>query len=381
MAHNIGVMELHTDSENIYNEASFAKYCKTNVTIFTTQLLYDRVAPFFKSSKNEYTWILQQKEETLLSFLKRVEKYCNDKIDLLFMNTFNVLPHHQLIYYFFRPKCKTVLVIGRIEWFFVVWQPIRYLSIKQFILSILFNISQLIRKRTLPHFDGIWVENRDAYNYAISAGYKKKIACLTFQFYAGDVQRHEYDNKCKFIVIGTLCDSRRDYNGLLNAFEKMLDSGRKDISLTLLGGPVDLKGYQTIDRCRKLKERGLDVTFYTDYVPEEIVNEKISSADIIINPGIVSAYGTGTCGPVVKAIQFAKPGIYPINSLHHEELMSSSLFYNRIEELPVIIENLLSNPEKIKELIQKANVNSEKFSFETVAKKFQETVLISYLVG
>jgi glycosyltransferase involved in cell wall biosynthesis len=381
MLPNIGVMELHANAETIYSVASLAKYCNANVTIFTTKLQYDRVLPFFNSNRDDYSWILQQEGETLLSYLKRIEKYCNDKIDLLFVNSFYVLPHHQICYFFLRPKCKTVHMVGRIECLFGEWQPIEFLSIKSFILSVSYNISQFIRKRRLPMFDGLWVENRDAYNYAISAGYKKKIACSSVHHSTANVQSHEYSGKMKFITIGTLNSvERRDYHGLLDAFEKLFDFGRKDITLSLLGAPVNQKGFQIIDRCRKLIEKGLDIRFYTEYVPEEVMDEEISSADVIINPIYISTYGTGTSGAILKAMQFAKPGIYPANSLHYEELLSSSLFYNKIEELPGIIENLLSNPEILKELSRNALVNSEKFSFETVANKFQESVLKSHLI-
>lgn len=379
MAPNIGVMELLQDAENIYNEAALAKYCNANVTIFTTKFLYDRVLPFFNNDKDDYNWIIQQKKETLLSFLKRIEKYCNNDIDLLLMNSFDLLPHHQVLYYFFRPKCKVVHVAGRIEKFFGEWHPIRYLPIKQFILSVLFNIGQFIANRTFSMFDGIWVENKDAYNYAISAGYKKKIACLPFKFYTGVVKNHEYSDKLNFITIGVINDYCRDYHGLLDAFEKLFDSGRKDFTLTLLGAPFNRRGFQIIDRCRKLKEKGLDIIFYTEYVSEEVMNEKIASADIIINPNYVSMYGTGTFGAIVKAIQFAKPGIYPIHSMHHEELISSSIIYDKIEELAGIIDSLLSNPEKIKELSQNALVNSEKFSLKIVANKFKESLLNAHL--
>jgi len=148
----------------------------------------------------------------------------------------------------------------------------------------------------------------------------------------------------------------------------------------VLGAPIESRGWQIVDRCRKLIAKGLDITFYTEHVPEEQIVEQISSADILISPNHVSMYGTGTFGAIVKAIQFAKPGIYPVNSLHHEELTSSSLFYDKIEELPSIIENLLSDPESIKELSQKAHINSEKFSLDKVAKDFQEYVLKKYLI-
>lgn len=379
MKANIGVMELHCNAEDIYSVASLAKHCNANITIFTTKLQYERVLPFFNNSKDDYNWILQQEGETFRSFLKRIVKYCNNKIDLLFINTFLTLPHHQIYYYFFRLKCKTVHVVGRIERFFDKGHPIKYSSIKQFTLSVLANVSQYIANKTFSQFDGIWVDNKDAYNYAVSAGYKKKIAYFSVHHSKVKVQSHEYNGKMKFITIGTLDHYRRDYNGLLNVFEKLFDSGNTNITLTLLGAPVDRKGFETIDRCRKLKEKGLDIIFYTEYVSEEVVNKKISSADIIINPNYVNMYGAGTFGAIIKAMQFAKPGIYPVNSLHYEELISSSLFYNKVEELQSIIENLLSNPENLNKLSRNALVNSEKFSFEKVANKFKEFVLKKHL--
>ena len=381
MLPNIGVMELHTNAETIYSVALLAKCCNANVTIFTTKLQYERVLPFFVSTRNDYRWVLQQDGEALFSFLKRIESHCNDNIDLLFVNTFYDLPHYQLCYLSFRPKCKTIHMVGRIEYLFGEWLPIKYLPGKLFMFSVLNNISQSIRKRILPMFDGLWVENKDAYNYAISAGYKKNVTCLSVHHSNANIQSHEYSGKLKFITIGTLnSDERRDYDGLLDAFEKLFDAGRKDITLTLLGAPFDRKGFQLIDRCRRLVEKGLDILFYTEYVPEELMNEAISGADAIINPIRIGSYGTGTSGAILKAMQFAKPGIYPINSLHYEELMSSSLFYNKIEELPGIIDDLLSNPETLNELSRNALANSEQFSLKTVTAKFQELLLDKYLI-
>lgn len=379
MLHRIGIIEIHSHPELIYCLASLAKYCDTDVTIFTTRVQYEKAVPFFNGDEGRYNWILQKERETLRSFLKRIEKHCNNKIDLLFLNMFYVLPHHQICYYLFRPQCIMVHMVGRIECLFGEWKPIDFRSVKLFLFSVLDNMSQFIRKRTLPMFDGMWVENKDAYDYAIARGYERPLVCSPFLSYKGTVQKQRYGDKLEFISIGSITSVRRDYKGLFDAFEKLFDSGRRDVTLTLLGAPVDEEGFQLIERCRKLVEKGLDITFYTEYIPEEVMNEKISSADIIIGPNDVAQYGTGTFGAIGKAMQFGKPGIYPLNSLHYEELISSSIFYNGIEELPGIIENLLDNPEKVREISQNAVSNSQRFSFETVADKFRETVLHRFL--
>jgi hypothetical protein len=384
---NIGVMELHDHQpETIFSEASLAKHSGANITIFTTRILYEEALPFFKSKKDDYHWFLKQETETLRCFLRRVAEYCSNNIDLLILNTFYILPHHQIIYYLFRPKCKIVHLAGRPELLFGEWLPIKYGLIKEFILSVLHNISQFIRKRTLPVFDGIWVENNEAYNYAISKGYNKKIACFFYHYYWNNIHSNQYSDsdKLKFIVIGGLINDRRDYNSLLDIFEKLFNSGRRDVTLTLLGSPYSRghlreEGFKIIDRCRKLKEKGLDINFYTDFIPEEEFKDKVSSADIIINPSRTMFYGTGTSGAIFNAMRFAKPGIYPMNSLHHEELLSSSIIYNKIEELLGIIENLLNNLEIVRQLSRNALANSEKFSLEKMAEKFQGAILRSHL--
>ncbi len=374
-------MELFADVELIHSEATLALRANANVTIFTSLMGYERVSPFFETRLNDCHWVIKPEKDSLSRFLTKVERYCDEKIDLLFLNTFYVLPHQQLLYYFFRPKCTTVQVACRVESWFGELQPIRNKSAKTFILSVLHNISQLIRWRTLPHFNGLWVENRDAYDYAVSKGYKKSLTCNPLLFYTQKKNYQSYNEKLKCITIGTINDQRRDYDGLLDCFEKLFDSGMKNVSLTLLGAPVDDAGLRIINRCDNLIEKGLDLNYYTEYVHEEIVSQKIASADIIINPNKLGLYGTGTFGAIIKAMQFAKPGIYPINSLHHKNLASSSLFYHKIEELSGIIESLLNSPQKIERLSKNARENSEKFSLERVSKEFQTCVLEKYLTG
>ena len=373
-------MELFADVELIHSEATLALGANANVTIFTSEMAYERVSPFFQANKGDCLWVIKQEKESLSKFLTKVEKYCDENIDLLLLNTFYVFPHQQLLYYFFKPKCITVQVACRVESWFGELQAIKNKSAKIFILSVLNNISQLIRWRTLPHFNGLWVENRDAYNYALSKGYKKNISCNPLLFYTPKKKFQSHSEKLKCITIGTINDQRRDYNGLLDCFEKLFDSGVRNVSLTLLGAPIDNTGLKIIKRCDRLMEKGIDINYYTEYVHEDIVNKEIASADIIINPNKLGMYATGTFGAIIKAMQFAKPGIYPVNSLHHKDLTSSSLFYHKIEELPGIIEKLLKTPHRIERLTQNARDNSEKFSLEKVSKEFQTCILKKYLM-
>ena len=83
----IGILEIRRHIPILY---SFSKICKlnnTNVTIFTTKKLFNRIVTYLDNWK-DYNIILKKDRETIHSFIKRVETICNkNNIDLLFINT------------------------------------------------------------------------------------------------------------------------------------------------------------------------------------------------------------------------------------------------------------------------------------------------------
>ncbi len=86
-------------------------------------------------------------------------------------------------------------------------------------------------------------------------------------------------------------------------------------------------------------------------------------------------YG-GFMACLVEAMRQAKPGIYPTGYIVLKEVETSSLFYERIEELPNLIENkILNNRESLEKLSKNAIINSEKFSLQQVTNYFKESVV------
>ena len=86
-------------------------------------------------------------------------------------------------------------------------------------------------------------------------------------------------------------------------------------------------------------------------------------------------YGGFTAG-LVEAIRHAKPGVYPNGYIVPNELLSSSLFYDKIEELPKLIENnFLNSAVFLGNLLKNTRANSEKFSLQHVSNYFQESIL------
>ncbi|GAI85414.1 unnamed protein product, partial [marine sediment metagenome] len=77
----IGILELHYHVKYLYTKAKICKTKETNVTIFTTKEIYEKLTTYLKNT-SEYDFVLKEKDESINSFLKKVKKICDEKIDL-----------------------------------------------------------------------------------------------------------------------------------------------------------------------------------------------------------------------------------------------------------------------------------------------------------
>lgn len=371
----VGILEFLYHHIFLYSLASVARKSGAEVTIFTTENLYHLVAPLFGNESEDYRWFIRFSQEGLRAFLKRVEKIASTELDLLFVNTLQGGAPDWLTYWTFAPKCKTVLVTGRItDWFGDSYRLAPQRDIKGLLHH---NTQRFVTRRTLPRYDGIVVHTETMKDYALRHRYDKDVFVLPFSVFEGSPPGNGNSGKVKFVVTGKISDYRRDYDELLDAFEKLWSSGRSEISLTLLGWPQGSYGERIIGRCRLLKQRGFNIRFFEHYIPEEIFMDEIADADVLINPIKPDTYIHGMfMSGLVEAIRHAKPGIYPLGYTVPEAFLSSSLFYNRIEELPELIaNNFLDNPRFLKELSRQAVANSEAYSLERISDYFKDTVL------
>ncbi|MBI4333123.1 MAG: glycosyltransferase [Chloroflexi bacterium] len=371
----IGILELLEHHIFLYSLASVARRSGADVTIFTTETLYARVAPLFKARVEDYRWVIRGRNERLWSVLKRVERIAETELDLLIVNTLEGSALYWLVHSAFAPNCKTLLVTGRItDWFENKYRLAKPWDVVGFLNN---NVAHFVARRMMPRFDGIVVHTRAMQDYALAHGYTKDIVLLPYSIYEENGSPANNGKKVKFVVTGSIDDCRRNYDGLLDGFEKLSSSGREKVCLTLLGWPASRYGRRIIDRCRRLKEGGLDVRFYDEFIPEESFMAEMASADALINPVRLTNYRGGIfMSGLVEAIRHAKPGIYPAGYVVPEELLSSSLFYSGIEQLPCLIEDtILTDGGVFQELSRNAIVNAQKYSLQAVADYFKTTVL------
>jgi hypothetical protein len=380
----IGILEFHCHLRYLYTVAKICKTKQTNVTIFTNQDLYSKIKTYIKNIE-DYEIVLKKENESIKSFLKKVEKICNDRIDLLFINTFQLTCFYLPRYIGFNPKCKTIFTVHTVN----AWlKPKPVFDIKQIIKSIDTNLCSFIGpKFMLPKYDAINVVYPTLKDYVEQeTDYKKRVFKIPFGFFdeTSFKKVEKDDKKIRFMITGQIEEHRRDYNSILDVFEKLFPEYNNKIQLILLGYPVGTYGTDIIKRCKTLKEKDFDIKYFESFVPEKEYNDSVKKVDFIILPikikskgmGIVPEYYGKTKGNagIFEGIQYAKPMILPAEFNIIEELKSSILSYKNQENLEKTIIDLTENTDKITQLKQNAYKNSKKFSMNVLHDYFVKEI-------
>lgn len=382
---NIAILETHFHVKFLYTMMRICKTKYTNVTVFTTKEIYSRIETYLKD-KAKYEIILKEDNASLSSFLKKVEKICNEKIDLLFINTIQMSSIKIPAYISFKPKVKMILTIHMVNH----WLKAKFaFGIKNIARVIDTNISIfLIRRFILPKINAINVIYPPIKDFVENnTDYKKQVFTMPFNFFdkKKKIEKLDKDSKIKFVLPGLIETYRRNYDFALDVFEKLFENYGKKISLNVVGKPEGKDGNRIIERCKKLKNKGYEVYFSEVFIPEEDYDKISRESDIIFSPlnvttkretGIKEIYGKteGSALPF-EAIQYCKPLIVPEKFNVINEMKSSTLKYKSKENLEKILIELIENKEKLKNLKKEAIKNSEKFSLEILQSYFKTEIL------
>jgi hypothetical protein len=381
----IGILELHYHSIFFYTMARICKTKNTRVTLFTTKKIFSAVEKYL-NERDDYTIILKEENESINSFLKKVEQIGNEKLDLLFINTIQEtckdLPH----YFRFKPKCRMALTIHNVN----SWlnQKLKINIKKPFRTVDTVFSSLLINKVILPKFNELNVVYSPIKEYIVKNTHcPQKIYTLPFTFFDESELLKDKKNAVpiRFVVPGAIEQSRRNYEIVADVFHTLFNQFGDNISLCLLGKPVGTYGKQMINTFKQMKKQGYNISLFEAFVPEATYSNILTESDIILSPiklktkglgEIEETYGLtkGTASPF-EAIQYAKPLIVPRAFTVLQELHSSTLQYANKDDLENTIADLISNRKKIEDLKQKAHSNSQKFSLPMLQDYFENNIL------
>jgi hypothetical protein len=187
----------------------------------------------------------------------------------------------------------------------------------------------------------------------------------------------------RICVPGILSQYRRDYLGLLDIIENQLFTYKNRFIVDFLGGinfdnPLD-NSKLIVDRIDQLESQGfLFIVHPVHFIPTSEYDHELSEADVILgNMNVVlnkfSMYGkTKETGLSFAMIKAAKPGILPDSYVLPEELSSSTIRYNDIQEIVKILADLIDNHRLVENLKKKALENSKHFSPEVIYNQLIE---------
>lgn len=381
----IGILEIRRHIPVLY---TFMKICKTgntNVTIFTTKELLARLENY-DIKKENFNFILKENNESYRSYLKRIERICNDKIDLLFVNTIHETIWDLLCYTTFNPQSKTILVVHHAN----AWLKPRFVfNLFHMLRTIDTNLSSiLIRKFIFPKFDAIDVIYRPVKDHIMTnIGFDKEVFTLPTSVFEEKkcIIRSKDEKILKIVIPGLIQVHRKDFASVIPVFENLFERFKGNIELYVPGMPVGRYGKLIYERFKKMQETGCKIVIFDSFVPDQVFNRILSEGDIILAPikiktradsEIEEEYGkTVGSGVVYNAILYAKPIIVPSEFNMLKELNSSALKYKNPFELEKQIEELITKPEKLKKLETEAFRNARKFSLANLQDYFEKNVL------
>lgn len=379
---DIGLVEFFSHWHILYYFARIANASGNDVTIFTTPDMHDRIADEFEEEEyEEITWTLQGKDEGHGSFLDRVER-ASANLDFLMVNTLNGTISEMWNFARFDPRCASMTWAYNVNaWLrprpVVGWPPDTYVSK---------NLKMLLRPRILRNFDAINVEYSVWKEYIeTETAYDGPVFSLSPTLYEprdGDTT-NEDETPFTLTIPGSI-SSVRNYEFALDVFETFAEHYEGDARLALLGRPRgDAFGERVIARCEDTIDRGFDVTFYEEWIPQRVFNEMLQETDVIFAPirtervkrQSYEYMGTTTgTGLIFDALRNARPIVLPSFYPIGEELDDTALHFDGKDDLVALFSRLAGGRDELERLKERALENSRRFDLAHQREEFERVV-------
>jgi hypothetical protein len=201
-----------------------------------------------------------------------------------------------------------------------------------------------------------------------------KIAVIPFSVYDPlIVDESNQGDKFRICIPGFLCSRRRNYASIL----QLMDNNEffiKKICWDFLGGNPDTKDSQNlIAQFQTMQKKGHDIHYYSEKLLDmKYFDSQLAKADIILGnmqlqTNANTVYGkTNETGVVFSMIKCAKPGLLPHFYSFDKSLDTSVIRFNKYDEIPNILYNLISQKDSFLQLKKNALSNSVMYSCESV---------------
>jgi len=383
----IGLLEIRCSLHALSGLCEISNTQKCQVTVFTTKPLFSQVNEELVGNTAGFEWILKEEDESIRKYLKRIERICNSRIDLLVVNS---IRNWQFLY--FNPECKKIFWMYNVKTWFMPINAVGIFIIRMFtklkflteLRSIIVNLmSAITRIYTLPKYDGLIVEYSSIKRYILENFHYKKEIYVFPNWPAKNTPYHSINKKIRFIIPGTVSERRRNYEPVLRTFEDLFLKYNEIIELCLLGDPEGEYGEKIISICKEFKKNGYFISWFEEKVSSDIFERIYINSDVVIDPiNLVYEFGyereiysvTKGTGVSSDCIRYNKLFIVPFGFEIPKELKSSILTYKSEKDLKNILEAFVGDVKKLENFKKEAFNNSKKFSLERLQGSFNKMV-------
>jgi len=371
---SIGFYEVSTHEHNLYYFVRIAVAAGHDVTVFTHEDTADVVSELLGQTADQVSWVRTTDEESVGSFLSRIEPVCDERLDLFIAQSLYPQSGEMPAHLRFRPDCKRLLWIYNVN---------RWLA-TEFTLErrLVWNAHMACRKLLLRKYDAFCVQYPPMAEYIESElSVSKPVYALPSTIYEGDAT-HPTD-PVRFTVPGQIESKRRDYEIAMSVFEDLFDRYGSEIALHLLGRPNAQYGQNIVDRCEALSEEGHDITYHREWIPRAEFDEGLRTSSVLLSPirpltrgrEVTEKYGTTKgSGNVFDALRHATPIILPEYFQIAEMTEGSAVTYGDSDDLRRQIEGILNDRERLDSLTSAAVDNAERFRLRPQCERFNAVV-------
>jgi glycosyltransferase involved in cell wall biosynthesis len=323
----------------------------------------------FDEQSNE--WVIKKRSESDREYLARVEQKANREIDVLitfpfYGNIFNYTTYAQ-----FDPKCVYLLYafdVNGILGMNIAFTPKLYNYLKY-----------PLKKAILQRVDRLLVEFSPIAEYVASEEPSIDVESFT-PILSSDTREpndskrgneKEEINSVSVTIPGMIDSTRRNYDDVLEALNILPEKQKEQIELTLLGKPVNNYGSTIIEQAKNLQSDGMELEYYTDWIPTDTFNQKLRSTDFLISPlrrqrsidGFVEQYGKSKgSGALSDAISYATPLLLPCWFEVPEQTKPGIHTYQDVSDLQRTLSDLIENESHRQEWFDDAQKMSRRYS-------------------
>lgn len=399
----IGLFGITWHPQNLLNLARMADPVD-DVTVFTSESVYrDWMVPS-DLDRDAFEWALRGEGEALGAYFDRVERRADD-LDFLMVVTPFGSGRITARFVDFDPDCRSACWLYNaracVESARAAGEsraPLREATPR--LRDALEAADPETAERTLKPYRYYMrpyiLENYDAYlvEYPPIESYLEEEWEQDTPVY-GDLAPFVYEgsdgpetDRVEVTVSGRVVENVRDYDPVLDAFERLFAEYGDDAALNVLGRPVGGFGDAVMERCAALEAEGHPVNYYPDgdWIPTDEFERVLARSDLLVNPIYLTEETTrdpapderrGTTkgtGVLMDAIKHGKPLLLPEGFAVAEMIDGATLTYDGPDELYETLDRLLRDRGELADLRAAARENGREYAVERQRERFGAVV-------